>query len=140
MRADFYLITKPRFLQAPLLLVCELAKRTYQAQQPTIILARSADQAEELDDLLWAFEPDAYIPHQIAGAQEDQDFAPVLIVPPELEAPHWPMVINLREAAWEGACERVLEVDPADPAGRESQRERWRHYKARGFALHKHDI
>lgn len=140
MRADFYLIAKPRFLEAPLLLVCELAKRAYEAQKPTVILARSAEQAEELDDLLWSFEPDAYVPHQIAGADQDEDLAPVLIVPPELDAPHWPMVINLRAAAWDGACERVLEVVPADPDAREPQRERWRQYKARGFALHKHDM
>ncbi|MFT4196711.1 MAG: DNA polymerase III subunit chi [Pseudoxanthomonas sp.] len=140
MRADFYLIAKPRFLEAPLLLVCELAKRAYAAGQATVILARDADQAEELDDLLWSFEPDAYLPHQIAGADEDEEFAPVLIVPPELEAPQWPMVINLRDAAWEGRCERVFEVVPADPAAREPQRERWRRYKTLGFELHKHDM
>ena len=48
MRADFYLIAKPRFLEAPLNLVCELAKRAYASNQPTLILARDAAQAEEL--------------------------------------------------------------------------------------------
>src|SRR5690606_14007593 len=71
-RADFYLIARPRFAEQPLLLVCELARRACDANQWTVILARDQAQAEELDDLLWAFDPDAYIPHQIAGDEEDE--------------------------------------------------------------------
>ena len=63
-RADFYLIDKPRFREQPLLLVCELAKRAFAAQQPTLILTRDHAQAEAIDELLWAFDEDAFIPHQ----------------------------------------------------------------------------
>ncbi|KAF1704359.1 DNA polymerase III subunit chi [Pseudoxanthomonas suwonensis] len=138
-RADFYLIARPRFAEQPLLLVCELAKRAYATGQFTLVLARDAAQAEELDDLLWSFEPDAYIPHQIAGDDEDE-LTPVLVVPPEVEAPPRPLVINLRDAAWTAACERVLEVVPADPAARGPLRERWRQYQALGYDLNKHDM
>ncbi|WP_024870440.1 DNA polymerase III subunit chi [Pseudoxanthomonas suwonensis] len=138
-RADFYLIAKPRFADQPLLLVCELAKRACAANQFTLILARDAAQAEEIDDLLWSFEPDAFIPHQIAGDEED-DLTPVLIVPPEIEAPPRPLVINLRDAAWTAACDRVLEVVPADPAARAPLRARWKQYQALGFELNKHDM
>ena len=83
-RADFYLIAKPRFLEKPLLLVCELARKANDAGQPLLILAASAVQAELLDEMLWEFDPDAYVPHQIAGPDEDDDLTPVLIVPPML--------------------------------------------------------
>lgn len=139
-RADFYLIAKPRFLQQPLRLVCELARKAHDSGQPTLILARDAAQAEELDDLLWAFDPDAYIPHQIAGMDEDDDITPVLIAAPEHDAPARPMVINLRDAAFAGPCERVLEVVPADPAAREPLRARWKQYKAGGYDLNKYDM
>jgi len=138
-RADFYLIAKPRFAEQPLLLVCELAKRACAANQFTLILARDQAQAEEIDDLLWSFEPDAFIPHQIAGDEGDE-LTPVLIVPPEIEAPPRPLVINLRDAAWEQPCERVLEVVPADPAARGPLRLRWKQYQALGFELNKHDM
>lgn len=140
MRADFYLIDKPRFREQPLLLVCELARKALAANLPTLVLVRDAAQAEQLDDLLWSFDPDAYIPHQIAGTDEDEDEADVLIAPPEVHAALRPLVINLRDAAVEGDFERVLEVVPADPAAREPLRERWRQYKARGLAVHKHDM
>ena len=116
MRADFYLIAKPRFLEEPLKLVCELARKAYDSNQPTLILARDQAQAEELDDLLWSFDPDAYIPHQIAGEDADEEEALVLIAAPGTDAASRPLVINLRDAAYAGACERVLEVVPADGA------------------------
>ncbi len=139
-RADFYLIAKPRFLEQPLMLVCELARKAYDANQWTLILARDAAQAEELDELLWAFDDDAYIPHQVAGTDEEDELTPVLIAAPEFDAPARALVINLRDGAFGGECDRVLEVVPADESAREPLRERWKQYKARGFDVNKHDM
>ena len=139
-QAVFYLIAKPRFEGDPLLLVCELAKRCFRADKPALVLTRDLAQAELLDGRLWDFEEEAFIPHQIAGSDEDDEDTPVLIVPPGIDVPDRPYVINLRDAAFRGTCERVLEVVPADPAAREPQRERWRDYQSRGFELSKHDM
>jgi len=138
-RADFYLIAKPRFRDEPLRLVCELARKAHDSGKPTLVLARDRDQAEALDDLLWAFDDDAYVAHQIAGDEEDE-LTPVLIATPEMDVPMRPLVINLRDAAVEGGFERVLEVVPADESAREPLRERWKQYRARGFDVTKHDM
>lgn len=139
-RAHFYLIDKPRFREQPLLLVCELAKRAVAANLPTLILARDQAQAEALDDLLWSFEEDAFIPHQIAGMDEDEDEANVLIATPALDVALRPLLINLRDTAPNGQFDRVLEVVPADPAARGPLRERWKHYQSLGFELKKFDM
>jgi len=139
-RADFYLISKPRFRAEPLRLVCELVRKAYEAEQWTLVLARDARQAEELDDLLWDMGDDAYIPHQIAGIDDEDELAPVLIAAPGTDAPLRPLVINLRDACVEGAFERVLEVVPADASSREPLRARWTQYKARGLEVNKHDM
>ena len=139
-RADFYLIAKPRFLAEPLRLVCELARRCHDSGQGTLILARDAGQAEQLDELLWAFDEDAYLPHQIAGRDEDDEITPILIVPPELTLPMRPFVINLRDAVAPAGFERVLEVVPADESARGPLRERWSHYRALGLDVAKHDM
>ena len=138
-QADFYLIDKPRFREQPLLLVCELARKAFIAQQPTLILARDADQADALDELLWAFDEEAFIPHQLAGDDDDAHTA-VLIVPPGADTPDRPLVINLRAACAPGQYERVLEVVAAEPSEREGSRERWREYHQRGFQLRKLDL
>ncbi|SIP88862.1 DNA polymerase III subunit chi [Solilutibacter tolerans] len=139
-RADFYLIDKPRFREEPLLLVCELARKAFDAGFPTLVLARDTAQAEMIDDLMWSFDPDAYLPHQIAGSDEEDDVTPILILAPDMDSPMRPMVINLRDAPVEGDFERVLEVVPADPAARAPLRERWKQYQARGLELNKHDM
>ncbi|MCP1373497.1 DNA polymerase III subunit chi [Dyella lutea] len=138
-RADFYLIDKPRFREQPLLLACELAKRAYAAQQPTLVLCRDFEQAEALDELLWDFDEDAFIPHQLAGDDDDAQTA-VLLVPPGIETPDRPLLINLREQRPEGRYERVLEVVAADPAEREGSRRRWREYAGLGFTVNKFDM
>ena len=130
-RADFYLIGKPRFRGDPLLLVCELARRAHDAGSPTLILARDQAQAEALDDALWAFDPDAYVPHQIAGRDDDEDETPVLIADPSSDAAGRTLIINLRDDAVTLPCERVLEVVPADDSAREPLRMRWKQYRQR---------
>jgi DNA polymerase-3 subunit chi len=139
-RADFYLIGKPRFREQPLLLVCELARKASDAGLPMLVLCASTAQAEALDDLLWSFDPDAYVPHQIVGADEDEDEVPVLIAAPEHDAALRPLVLNLRDAAVPDGFERVLEVVPADESARGPLRERWKQYQARGVVLGKHDM
>lgn len=139
-RADFYLITTPRFREHPLRLVCELARKAHAAGLPTLILARDGAQAEALDDMLWDMGEDEYIPHQVAGLEEDEDEADVLIATPDSDAPTRPLVINLRDAAVAGQFDRVLEVVPADESARGPLRERWKQYQARGFELKKYDM
>lgn len=139
-RADFYLIQTPRFKEQPLRLVCELARKAHDAGLPTLILARNAEQAEALDDMLWDMGEDAYIPHQIAGADLDEEEADVLIAAPEVDAPLRPLVINLRDAPVRDGFDRVLEVVPADDSARGPLRERWKQYQARGLTLNKHDM
>jgi DNA polymerase-3 subunit chi len=139
MRADFYLIDKPRFREQPLLLVCELVKKAFAAQQPTLVLTRDYGQAEAIDELLWEFDQDTLIPHQLAGDDDDANTA-VLIVPPDIETADRPLLINLRETCPGGHYQRVLEVVAANPAERDSSRVRWREYQRLGFELHKNDM
>ena len=138
-RADFYLIQKERFREEPLLLVCELARKAHDANLWTLVLARDAEQAERLDELLWEFDEDAYIPHQLAGDDEDQ-LAPVLIATPDTDTPMRALVINLRDEPVNGSFDRVLEVVPADDSARGPLRERWKQYQSRGLELKKYDM
>jgi DNA polymerase III subunit chi len=138
-RADFYLITKPRFRDDPLLLVCELAKKAFDTGQPTLILARSADEAEQLDEKLWEFDESAFVPHQIAGDGDDA-ITPVVIVPPEISTQDRPLVINLRDECAPGSFERVLEVVPAEESAREGSRQRWKIYQQAGLEPKKFDM
>ena len=117
-----------------------VARKAYAASQPLLVLARDSAQAEALDDLLWSFDPDEYLPHQIAGMDEDDDEAPILIATPDMDVPARPLLLNLRDDPPAGRFERVLEVVPADPPRARPLRERWKHYQALGLEVNKHDM
>ncbi len=138
-RADFYLIDKPRFRDDPLLLVCELVKKAFAAEQPTLILARTPEQADALDEKLWEFDEESFIPHQIAG-DDDDSITAVVIAPPGVRTADRALVVNLRDECAAGAFERVLEIIAADSAEREGSRARWTEYKRRGFEVNKFDM
>ena len=138
-RADFYLIQKDRFREEPLLLVCELARKAHDANLWTLVLARDDEQAQRLDELMWEFDADAYIPHQVAGDEEDE-LTPVLIATPYADTAMRALVINLRDEPVAGTFERVLEVVPADDSARGPLRERWKQYQSRGLELKKYDM
>ena len=138
-RADFYLIAKPRFRDDPLRLVCELVKKAFENGDAALILTRSLEQAEQLDEKLWEFDEAAFIPHQIAG-DDDDAITPVLIVPPDAATPDRALVINLRDEPAPGLFERVLEVVPAEEAQRAGSRARWKTYHQAGFELKKFDM
>lgn len=146
MRADFYLIAKPRFREEPLRLVCELARKCHDAGEAqdryTLILARDRAQAERINEMLFDMGEDVFLPNQIAGddSPEDDETTPILIATPDADVPMRAFVINLRDAAVGEGFERVLEVVPADPSAREPLRERWRQYKARGIEVNSHDM
>lgn len=140
-RADFYMIAgKPAFVAQPLLLVCKLAEKAVQAGQPCLIFCETSEQADFLDDLLWEFDDEAFIPHQIVGLEEDEDMddTPVLIVPPGVAIGMRPLVINLRTAVPPEGYQRVLEIVPAEDSAREPARQRWLQYKQLGHTLERH--
>ena len=145
-RADFYMIAgKAQFVGQPLLLVCQLAAKALAANQPCLIFCDSAEQADFLDDLLWEFDGDAFIPHQVVGADEEdvdeyEEITPVLLVPPGVEIPMRSLVINLRTELPPPGYERVLEIVPADESAREPARKRWLEYKKLGFELKRNDM
>ena len=120
--------------------MCELARKASDAGLPMLVLCASAAQAEQLDDLLWSFDPDAYVAHQIIGADEDEEEVPVLLAAPEHAAEMRPLVLNLRDEAVPDGFDRVLEVVPADDSARGPLRERWKQYVARGVDVQKHDM
>lgn len=138
-RVDFYLIARPRFRADPALLVCELARKAFEQKLAALILVRSAEEAQELDRKLWEFDPDAFVPHQIAG-EPDDDITPVLIVPPGVATPARALAINLREHCVEAMTECVKEVVPAEDSERDGSRLRWKEYLRRGYEVRKFDM
>ncbi len=98
-----------------------------------LVLAADATQAQALDAQLWAVDDNAFLPHALA---DDPDVAAARIViaaPGQAEAAR-AVVLNLRSAAVELPCARIIELIPADDIGKAAARARWRAYQARGLS------
>jgi len=78
-RADFYILETAKS-QDKLPFVCRLVHKIYRMGQHCYLYCEQSLQTE-LDNLLWTFRQDSFIPHQIHRPDQVDDHTPVLIGP-----------------------------------------------------------
>lgn len=67
-RVDFYLLAD----QAPSafwLLACRLLTKAYRQKNNAFVYCKDANEACQLDELLWTYDPNSFIPHCIMGSE-----------------------------------------------------------------------
>lgn len=123
--------------QAAFKLVCQLIKKACHAQQQVLCLAPDRNTAEQLDYMLWEFEPTVFIPH---GRGVDQ-FPVAIITEPE-PGDHHQILINLQHQipSWFSRFDRVIEVIYPQTDYEQAKRDNFRFYKERGYPLSFHDL
>ena len=139
-RVDFYVLPD-RKDNGRALLACRLADKAYNLGQTVYLLAGSEAQATALDDLLWTYRQDSFIPHErypLAG----EDASPVLVgtvLPTDSAAQ---VLINCTDCLPEGfeRHERVVELVDQSPEVLGKSRERFRQYRERGLAPETHKL
>ena len=133
-KVTFYKLAK----DAPSLkLVCQLIKKACLSQQKVLCLVADDQTAEQLDQLLWAFEADSFIPHGIG-----LDLQPVAISAVAEPGDHHQILINLQGEipTWFSRFERVIELVQPESEDEQTKRENFKFYKERGYALDFHDL
>lgn len=135
-RIDFYQIDSD---EAPLTFTCRLIDKIYHQGHRIHVHTETAVQAEELDELLWSFRPERFIPHSLVKVDED---APVRICHQSEPVDHQEVLVNLsgKVPDFFSRFERVAEVVPLNETLRQAARENYRFYKDRGYPLHYHKL
>ncbi len=111
---------------------CQLAMKAWRAGLPVFLRASDAAQCQTLDELLWRFRPETFIPHSLFS-----------------ENPQAPVVIGLNEAPAQGngvllnldsslsphleQFQRVIEIVNQQPELLAASRENFRSYRQRGY-------
>ncbi|HRD66534.1 MAG TPA: DNA polymerase III subunit chi [Candidatus Competibacter sp.] len=139
-RIDFYVLPDQKD-NGRALLACRLADKAYSLGHTVYVLAGSEAQAAALDDLLWTFRQDSFIPHErypLVG----EESSPVLIgtvLPAEATAQ---VLINFAGRLPEGfeRYERVVELVDQHPEVLAKSRERFRQYREQGCAPETHKL
>lgn len=139
-RIDFYVLPGQRE-NGRALLACRLADKAYSLGHTVYILTPSEAQAAALDDLLWTFRQDSFIPHErypLAG----EEGSPVLIGAVSPASVDAQVLINFTDALPEGfeRFERVVELVDSQPEVLANSRERFRQYRERGFSPETHKL
>ena len=100
---------------------------------------QDAEQRSELDQRLWRFKGEAFVPHDLAELHAD---ATVALGIAEDAGLHRDLLINLGAGvpAFVGQFERVAEIVVEEPSIRQSARERFRFYREQGYALQDHRL
>jgi DNA polymerase-3 subunit chi len=117
---------------------CEIAERTYTQGKRLQIIVADQSQARRLDDLLWTFRPDSFVPHGLFEEEKDQPPQPVVITTNLEPIPGIETLLMLNYCPIElvGQFSQVIHLIIVDNQERlQASREYWTQLKEAGFTL-----
>jgi DNA polymerase-3 subunit chi len=137
-KVGFYVVADGE-ARARLLVAARLANKAFARGHRVFMHCIDEGQARDLDERLWDFRPESFLPHGLADEDGDQ---PVLLGWGQDPAGHDDLLINLDLAPppFFPRFRRVAEVVTQDEASLRALRASWNFYRERGYALEKHDL
>lgn len=144
MQVDFYILeatAEREWLRT----ACRLAEKAWQKGHRVFIHTDSHDTARSLDDMLWTYRQDSFVPHALFGDRltaAPEAVEPVLVGDGSAEPADIDVLINLSGTVppFVDKSARVAEIVAGGEAARRAGRERYRDYRNRGFPIQQHDI
>lgn len=143
-RVDFYIVNE-HTENSRWLLACRLAEKAYNLQHRVYIHTLNEIQAQQLDDLLWTFRQNSFVPHALSSAVDSSSLiadTPVLIghqTNPSIDAD---VLINLGAdiPAFFEKFTRVVELVDQDENILNQSRQRFRWYREQGYEPASHRL
>ncbi|WP_462401893.1 DNA polymerase III subunit chi [Pseudomonas sp. Marseille-QA0332] len=137
-KVDFYILPTDA-ASARLDFACKLCEKAWRLGHQVYLHCEDAAQRQMLDERLWRFKGEAFVPHDLAEAEPQ---AMVVLGIGEAAGPHRDLLINLGQAVpvFVGQFERVAEIVVEEPSIRQAARERFRFYREQGYALQDHRL
>jgi DNA polymerase III subunit chi len=141
-RVDFYILDtldardRRRF-------ACRLTAKAYLKDLRVIVWSGNESDAKLIDDLLWTFDEQAFVPHQLSRDEELADRAtPVHVALGLGRVDAADLLVNLTDRLPEGLTRfaRVAEIIDADPERRRLGRERFKAYRDGQLTLETHQL
>ena len=128
-QVGFYHLTRTPLERA----LPKLLEKAHGTNKSVLLLAHT-QRMEALDQLLWTYSPDSFMPHAVAGAGAD-DAQPVLIA--DRVAPREIICVTNGDYIDQTAdCERVLDMfDGNNDQQLQQARGRWKQYKEAGCVM-----
>lgn len=139
-RVDFYLLasTEP---QARGLVACRLLEKAYMKGHRVYVHCDNQQDAEWIDELLWTFRDDSFIPHNLQGEGPEPP-PPVQIGYQKEPRGFSDILLNLSQSIppFYTRFKRVMELVENEEVAKEHSRDRYKEYRAARCELQTHDI
>ena len=144
MQVDFYILQAPA-VRERLRTACRLAEKAWHRGHRVFIHTDSKETARSLDDMLWTYRQDSFVPHALYGDRVGLDAAslePVLVGDGTAEPGDIDVLINLTESvpSFADKSARIAEIVSAGESARRAGRTRYRDYRDRGIPIQQHDL
>lgn len=116
---------------------CRLVRKARAANCRVVLLTRDSNELMRLDQALWTFSEQEFLPHVPAGDPLAASTPIILTDSDQADLPHHQLLINLSGGtpAHFARFERMLEIISTDDGDKAAGRERYRYYQQRGYPL-----
>jgi DNA polymerase-3 subunit chi len=137
-QVDFYILPE-QSTERRQLFACRLVEKAFKLGHKVYIHSESAEQASQLDDLLWNYRPSSFLPHQCT---RQDSVAQIEIGFGEDPGHHHDVMINLGLEIPEffSRFQRLSEIVVTDPQVTTATRANYKFYRDRGYPLQSHDM
>ncbi|NQZ80324.1 MAG: DNA polymerase III subunit chi [Colwellia sp.] len=114
---------------------CQQAAKFYRNNQRVFIYTENQQDAHDIDEMLWAFEPDSFVPHNLTG--EGPRNGAAVEISWQMPTNRRPILINLTSTVPNFASQfsTIIDFVPTDETLKQQARERFRTCRQWGFAV-----
>jgi DNA polymerase-3 subunit chi len=139
-RVDFYLLTS-RQSEARWLVACRLLEKAYLKGHQVYVHCDNQQDAETLDELLWTFKDDSFIPHNLLG-EGPQKPPPIQLGYGKSPKGFHDILLNLSRdiPSFFTQFKRVMELVCDIESEKEQGRSHFKEYKSKKCQLFTHSI
>ena len=141
-QVDFYILPDD-LLSSSQHYACKLAEKNWRQGKRVLMQTNSAEESEQLDNLLWSIKPDSFIPHGIATLEPSDSQQPILISHQKVNQTHFNNIINLSSRPADVNNIDALKIDEIlnqDEQRKQSGRSNYKIYRELGFQLEHHTL
>ncbi len=140
MRVDFYLLTNSE-PQAAWLVACRLLEKAYLRNHRVFVYCDHQEDARLLDELLWTYKEDSFIPHNLQGEGPEPPPAVQIGFGPEPRGFN-DILINMARTIppFHSRFRRIIEIVGNQDDAKAISRDHYREYRTKGFELNTHPI
>jgi DNA polymerase III subunit chi len=121
---------------------CRLLRKAYRSGAKAVVTAEP-ELLQQLDQLLWSYSNTEFLPHCKGDSSALTVAATPILLSDQLNTyPAGSVLINLGQSVPAGfeRFERFIEVASSLQADRLAARDRWKHYRDRGYSLKRHEL